>query len=232
MQKSLIVVTGAAGALGRAVAADFIAHGAKLVLVDVDAGALESLYSRYGGDHLRVATDLVDPTTSAAALGKVFAEHGPAKALCNIAGGFDAGAPVHETKAGVWKRMQDLNVATLVNACSATVPGMIATRSGRIVNVAAASAVTGKPGMGAYCAAKSAVARLTESMALELRGHGINVNAVAPSIIDTPANRAAMPGVDPATWVSPKDLAAVIRFLASDDAVAIHGAVIPVVGLA
>lgn len=231
MQQPLVVITGAAGVLGRAVAAEFAAHGARLALVDVDAGALESLYSRHGSDHVLVATDLVDPATSAAALGRVFAEHGAAGALCNIAGGFDAGAPVHETGADVWQRMQDLNVTTLVNACRATVPGMIAARHGRIVNVAAASAVTGKPGMGAYCAAKSAVARLTESMALELRASGINVNAVAPSIIDTPANRAAMPGVDPATWVAPKDLAAVIRFLASDDARAIHGTVIPVVGL-
>jgi NAD(P)-dependent dehydrogenase (short-subunit alcohol dehydrogenase family) len=232
MKTPLVVVTGAAGALGRAVAADFLARGARLALVDVDAGALEALYAGHGSNHLRVATDLVDPVASAAALGKVFAEHGAAAVLCNIAGGFDAGPPVHETKADVWRRMQELNVATLVNACRAAVPGMIAARRGRIVNVAAASALSGKPGMGAYCAAKSAVARLTESMALELRGNGINVNAVAPSILDTPANRAAMPTADPATWVSTKDLAAVIRFLASDDAVAIHGAIIPVVGLA
>jgi NAD(P)-dependent dehydrogenase (short-subunit alcohol dehydrogenase family) len=232
MRTPLVVITGAAGALGRAVAADFLAHGARLALVDVDAGALETVYAGYGSDHLRIPTDLVDPVASAAALGKVFAEHGAAAVLCNIAGGFDAGPPVHETKADVWQRMQALNVATLVNACRATVPGMIAARRGRIVNVAAASAVSGKPGMGAYCAAKSAVARITESMALELRGNGINVNAVAPSILDTPANRAAMPTADPATWVSTKDLAAVIRFLASDDAVAIHGAIIPVVGLA
>jgi NAD(P)-dependent dehydrogenase (short-subunit alcohol dehydrogenase family) len=231
MRTPLVVITGAAGALGRAVAADFLARGARLALVDVDSHALEALYAGQGSGHLRVPTDLVDPVASAAALGAVFAEHGPAAVLCNIAGGFDAGAPVHETKSDVWQRMQELNVVTLVNACRATVPGMIAARRGRIVNVAAASAVSGKPGMGAYCAAKSAVARLTESMALELRGNGINVNAVAPSIIDTPANRAAMPGVDPAAWVSTKDLAAVIRFLASDDAAAIHGAVIPVVGL-
>jgi len=230
MPQPIVVITGAAGALGRAVAADFREHGARLVLVDVDADTLRMVFSR-DGNNVLVATDLTDPVASVQALARVFMEHGAAAVLCNIAGGFDAGTPVHETAAEVWRRMQDLNVATLVNACKATVPGMIAARRGKIVNVAAAAAMSGKPGMGAYCAAKSAVARLTESMAAELRTSGINVNAVAPSIIDTPANRAAMPDADPTRWVSPKNLAAVIRFLASEDAAAIHGAVIPVVGL-
>jgi NAD(P)-dependent dehydrogenase (short-subunit alcohol dehydrogenase family) len=230
MPEPIVVITGAAGALGRAVAADFREHGARLVLVDVNADTLRTVFSRDGNDVL-VATDLTDPVASGRALATVFSEHGAAAVLCNIAGGFDAGSPVHETAAEVWQRMQNLNVATLVNACKATVPGMIAARRGKIVNIAAASAMSGKPGMGAYCAAKSAVARLTESMAAELRTSGINVNAVAPSIIDTPANRAAMPDADPTRWVSPKNLAAVIRFLASEDAAAIHGAVIPVVGL-
>jgi NAD(P)-dependent dehydrogenase (short-subunit alcohol dehydrogenase family) len=227
----VVVITGAAGALGRVVAADFLDRGARVVLVDVDAHALQTVHGRHADEHVLVATDLTDAKAGTGALAKVFAEQGAAAALCNIAGGFDAGAPVHETDDEAWRRMFDLNVATLVNACKATVPGMIAARGGKIVNVSAAAALSGRPGMGAYCAAKSAVARLTESMALELRGSGINVNAVAPSIIDTPANRAAMPAANPATWVSPKDLAAVIRFLTSEDAVAIHGAVIPVVGL-
>ena len=231
MPQPIVVITGAAGALGRAVAADFRERGARLMLVDVDAGALRSVFAGHGNDQVLVATDLTDSVASGRALATVFAEHGAAAVLCNIAGGFDAGSPVHETAAEVWRRMQDLNVATLVNACKATVPEMIAARHGKIVNVAAASAMSGKPGMCAYCAAKSAVARLTESMAAELRTSGINVNAVAPSIIDTPANRAAMPDADPGNWVSPKSLAAVIRFLASEDAAAIHGAVIPVVGL-
>src|SRR5690606_9889012 len=102
---------------------------------------------------------------------------------------------------------------------------------GRIINVAAAAADSGKGGMGAYCASKSAVARITESMAHELRTRGINVNAVAPSIIDTPANRADMPDADPAIWVSPHQLADIMLFLASGRSSAIRGAVIPVVGL-
>ena len=121
MQRSLTVITGAAGALGRAVAAVFRESGARLVLVDVDERALDALYARDGGESIRVAADLTDQAASGKALGKVFAEHGPATALCNIAGGFDAGAPVHETTAQTWQRMQDLNVATLINASLAAI---------------------------------------------------------------------------------------------------------------
>jgi NAD(P)-dependent dehydrogenase (short-subunit alcohol dehydrogenase family) len=108
---------------------------------------------------------------------------------------------------------------------------MIAARRGKIVNVAAAGAFKGAAAMGAYAASKNAVARLTESMSMELREHGINVNAVAPSIIDTAPNRNAMPDADPKRWVSTSDLAKVVGFLAGADSAAIHGAIVPVVGL-
>ncbi|MES2258573.1 MAG: SDR family NAD(P)-dependent oxidoreductase [Pseudomonadota bacterium] len=230
MDTGLVVVTGAAGALGKAVAAAFLAQGARVLAVDINA---EVLQAAYGNDERvrTLAADLVDAGKAKAALETALREAGPAAVLCNIAGGFDMGPAVHEDDVGLWRRMMDLNVATLVNASAAVVPGMIAAGGGRIVNVAAASAVSGKAAMGAYIASKSAVARLTESMAQELRGRGINVNAVAPSILDTPANRAAMPDADPAQWVALADLAAVILFLASPQARAVHGAVLPVVGL-
>src|SRR5581483_10726307 len=110
--------------------------------------------------------------------------------LCNVAGGFDMGPPVHQTPDELWERMLDINVRTVLNSVRAVVPGMIAARYGKIVNVGAAAALSGKPNMGAYTAAKSAVIRLTESMSAELRDKGINVNCVLPSIIDTPENRA------------------------------------------
>lgn len=141
------------------------------------------------------------------------------------------GVEVHDADASVWQRMMDLNVTTTLNACRVVVPGMLSAGQGKVINVAAAGAASGKAGMGAYCASKSVVARLTESMALELREKGINVNAIAPSIIDTPANRADMPDADFAKWVSTRQLADVVGFLASDRASAVHGAVIPVVGL-
>ena len=125
----------------------------------------------------------------------------------------------------------DLNVRTVLHAARAVVPRMLAAGHGRIVNVGAFAAQKGAADMGAYVAAKSAVIRLTESMAAELRDKGINVNCVLPTIIDTPENRKAMPEADPARWVAPDDLASVIAFLASDAARAIHGAAVPVTGL-
>ncbi|QHE91538.1 SDR family NAD(P)-dependent oxidoreductase [Pandoraea fibrosis] len=223
---AVVMVTGAAGALGRAVCEMFLARGDMLVAVDLDAQALQMLY----GDNERVqtvATDLTRWDATDAALARLPG----VSVLCNIAGGFDMGPAVHETADALWQRMMALNVTTLIHACRAVVPGMIAAGGGAVVNVAAASASSGKASMGAYCAAKDAVARLTESMALEVREHGVRVNAVAPSIIDTPANRGAMPDADPTRWVSPRDLAAVIAFLASDQACAVNGAVVPVVGL-
>ena len=214
--------------LGRAVAQAFA--GERLILVDLERTALEKAYGADTGTRVLVPLDLLDGAATSIALAPLIAAS-PRLVLCNIAGGFVMGTDVHETADEIWSRMLDLNLHTLTHACRAVVPRMIAARYGKVVNVAAASATTGKAQMGAYAAAKSGVARLTEAMSLELRGRGINVNAVAPSIIDTPANRAAMPDADPAQWVSAADLARVIRFLASDEAVAVHGAVVPVVGL-
>jgi len=230
MSSKVVVVTGAAGALGKAVVALFLEQGATVVAVDVDG---EQLYSVYGRNpHVRAAAvDLTAAGTTRTVLQEALAGIGPADVLCNIAGGFDMGPTVHETDDTMWRRMMDLNVATLINAARAITPAMKTAGRGKIINIAAASAASGIGSMGAYCASKSAVARLTEAMAQELRGSGINVNAVAPSILDTPGNRAAMPDANPANWVALGDLGAVIGFLASEQARAIHGAVIPVVGL-
>jgi NAD(P)-dependent dehydrogenase (short-subunit alcohol dehydrogenase family) len=138
---------------------------------------------------------------------------------------------VHATGDEVWTRMFDLNVCTLLNSVRAGAPGMIECGRGKIVNVGATGGLAGQAGMAAYSAAKSAVIRITESMAAELKRKGINVNCVLPSIIDTPQNRAAMPKADPSHWVAPVDLASVILFLASDEARAVHGAALPVTNL-
>jgi NAD(P)-dependent dehydrogenase (short-subunit alcohol dehydrogenase family) len=141
------------------------------------------------------------------------------------------GEAVHEIGAKSWAHMMELNAGSVLRMSHAVVPHMLAKKSGKIVNIGATSALSGKARMGAYIASKSAVIRLTESMAAELRESGINVNCVLPSIIDTPENRAAMPKADPAKWVAPEALAEVILFLASPAARAIHGAALPVVGL-
>jgi NAD(P)-dependent dehydrogenase (short-subunit alcohol dehydrogenase family) len=151
--------------------------------------------------------------------------------LCNIAGGFRMGQPIHETSDDTWDLMLGLNARSVLNCARAVVPGMLAAGGGKIVNVGAIAALSGKANMGAYIASKSAVIRLTESMAAELREEGINVNCVLPSTIDTPQNRKDMPKADPKRWVAPEALADVVLFLASDAARAIHGASIPVAGL-
>ncbi len=220
-----VAVTGAAGNLGRAVAAAFAADGAKCLLIDQTIEYLNMAYPDVPAE-TKIAVDLLDREATVAALSTQGAD-----ILVAIAGGFHMGEPVHETPADKWKLMQDLNVTTLVNSAAAIVPGMIDRGAGKIVTIGANAATKGVPEMGAYCASKAAVLRLTEAMSGELRDHGINVNCVMPSIIDTPANRAAMPGADPAKWVAPADLAAVITFLASDAAKSVHGALVPVVGL-
>ena len=144
---------------------------------------------------------------------------------------FLAGEAVHETTDETWSFLFDLNARSMLNTVRAVVPHMLQAGGGKIVNVGANSALKGVAHMGAYCASKSVVIRLTESMAAELREKKINVNFVLPTTIDTPENRAAMPNADPARWVAPKDLAAVILFLCSQAARAVHGAAIPVSGL-
>ena len=142
------------------------------------------------------------------------------------------GAPVHETSDATWDFLFDLNARTVPHACRAVVPRLLDQGAGKIVNVAAYSALRGTGLMGAYTASKAAVLRLTEAMSEELRPRGINVNCVLPTTIDTPENRQAMPEADSSRWVSPQALADVIAFLASDSARGVHGAAIPVTGLA
>jgi NAD(P)-dependent dehydrogenase (short-subunit alcohol dehydrogenase family) len=224
-----VLVTGAAGNLGRAVALHFAARGAPLALLDRDDAALAALAGS-AGEALPLATDLLDAAAVARAVEAAVDRFGGIAAAVNLAGGFTMGDPVHATAAATWQQMLDLNVRTMLNVAAAVVPVMQHARRGAIVNVGAASAQRGAAHMGAYIAAKSTVMRLTESMSAELRDDGIRVNAVLPSILDTPANRASMPDADFTRWVAPEALAAVIGFLASDDARAIHGANIPVTG--
>jgi NAD(P)-dependent dehydrogenase (short-subunit alcohol dehydrogenase family) len=226
-----VMVTGAAGNLGRAVARAFAESNANLVLLDATHERLSQAYGNDGERRLLVALDLLDQAALERAAAAAVERFGRIDALCNIAGGFAMGEPVHQTADKTWNAMFDVNVRTLLNAVRAVVPQMLAQRHGRIVNVAAFAAQKGQREMGAYAAAKSAVIRITESMAAELRERGVNVNCVLPTVLDTPENRAAMPNADPTRWVALDDLASVIAFLASDRARAVHGAALPVTGL-
>jgi NAD(P)-dependent dehydrogenase (short-subunit alcohol dehydrogenase family) len=225
------MITGAAGNLGRAVAGAFAGAGANRVLIDLDAAGLDKAFGPDDNLQLALAADLADRKALDAACDRALEKFGRIDALCNIAGGFHMGEDVHETPEEIWRHMIDLNAGSLINACGAAVPRMLASGGGRIVNVAAGAALRGGARMGAYAAAKSTVIRLTESMSAELKDRNINVNCVMPSIIDTPQNRAAMPDADASRWVAPEALAEVMVFLASDRARAIHGAAIPVSGL-
>jgi NAD(P)-dependent dehydrogenase (short-subunit alcohol dehydrogenase family) len=225
-----VMITGAAGNLGRAVTRAFAARGARLVLVGRGIDALRDAVGEGDDRHVLVPADLLDGAAIHALVRGVLAGGGRIDALCNLAGGFAMGQRVHETADADLDRLFDLNVRSMLNAIRAVVPAMLDAGAGSIVNVGAASALRGAARMGAYCASKDAVIRLTEAMAAELKDDGINVNCVLPSIIDTPQNRAAMPEADPARWVDPDALADVIVFLASRGARAIHGAAIPVTG--
>jgi NAD(P)-dependent dehydrogenase (short-subunit alcohol dehydrogenase family) len=226
-----VMITGAAGNLGQAVSAAFAAAGANLVLLDLNGDALKTVATAGAGDALCRRVDLADPASIAAAVDAAIARFGRIDALCNLAGGFHMGEKVHELPADKWNFMMELNAGSVLRMSQAVVPHMLKAGGGRIVNIGAFSALSGKAEMGAYVASKSAVIRLTESMAAELRPRNINVNCVLPSVIDTPQNRAAMPKADPKKWVAPEALADVLLFLCSPAARAIHGAAIPVVGL-
>lgn len=220
--KKVVVITGAAGSLGRAATAHFADAGATLALLDVAA---------IDGPHYARQCDLTDPDACREAVAAIVENVGPIDVLANIAGGFAMGEAVHETTAKTWQHMMDLNAHTVLNMARAVVPGMLERGAGRIVNVGAPPGQHGVAQLGAYSASKGVVIRLTEAMAGELRERGINVNCVLPTIIDTPANREAMPDADFDKWVKPAALAKVIGFLASDDAAPIHGAALPVSGL-
>lgn len=217
------MVTGAAGHLGRAVAAAFGELGADLALLDMKDEKPASGFF--------VKTDLRDPENVRGAVDKVLQRFGRVDVLCNIAGAFRMGPPVHETHDADWDFLFDVNAKSVLHTARAVVPAMLKAGGGKIVNVGAYTAQKGVAGMGAYVASKSALIRITETMAAELREKNINVNCVLPTILDTPDNRAAMPKADPARWVRLEELAAVIVFLASDAARAIHGAALPVTGL-
>jgi len=218
------VVTGAAGALGQAVAAAYQAAGAKVALLDRRAPTEVA-------SELVVEVDLTNEDSVTAAVAAVIDRYGKIDVLANIAGGFAMGPKLHETSVKDWSFMLDLNAKSVFLMCRAVIPSMLEHGGGKIVSVAARVANAGKGGMAAYSVSKSAVARLTESMAAEYRDQHINVNCIMPGTIDTPANRRDMPGADFSKWVAPAELAQVICFLCSDAARAIHGATVPVFGL-
>jgi NAD(P)-dependent dehydrogenase (short-subunit alcohol dehydrogenase family) len=230
------VISGAGGALGRAVVRRLYTENLRLALIDQHEEALRSVVTALGLEETRVLLGAVDLTQKAATdafVGKAAAAFGAPDILVNIAGGFTFSGPVQEMDLDDLDKMFAVNVKTVFTLSAAAARQMVAAGTkGRIINVGARAALSGAAGIAAYCASKSAVLRLTESMAAELLEKGITVNAVLPSTMDTPANRKSMPNADFSTWVSTDSMADVIAFLASDASRDISGASIPVYGRA
>ena len=226
----IVVVTGAAGAVGQTTAAAFVTAGARVAAVDHAADRLAALWD--GNDQvLQLNTDLTSPESVAAMAETVTGELGPVDVLVNVAGGFSMGPMLHETSIESWDFMFDLNARSVFLTCRALIPRMRERGAGKVVNVAARAALQGKGKMAPYIASKAAVMRLTESLAAENREQGINVNCILPGTVDTPANRSDMPDADYSKWVPTAELASVMMFLASPAARGVHGAAVPVYGL-
>jgi len=224
MNGKVVVITGASGALGKVVAEQALARGARVAGIDHVPAQVPATPIR-----LELGSvDLTDAAAAKTAIDAVAAHFGKIDALINIAGGF-AYETVADGDPKTWARMYALNVTTALNASRAAIAHLTASSAGRIINVGAMGALQAGAGMGAYAASKAGVHRLTEALAAEHKGK-ITVNAVLPSTIDTAANRASMPNADFAKWVAPKELADVILFLASDAASAVTGALLPVSG--
>lgn len=228
MEGRVVVVTGAFGALGRVVVEAAAAQGALTAAIGSTAPSVEAA-ARLPSSTLALGADLTSIDQARAAMTAVKARFGRLDALVNVAGAF-AWEKIEGGGTKTWERMFAVNLTTAVNAAQAALPFLIDSGAGRIVNVGALAALKATAGMGPYAASKSAVHRFTESLADELKGRGVTVNAVLPSTIDTPANRADMPDADFSKWVAPADLAAAILFLVSRQAGAITGALLPVAG--
>jgi len=224
MNGKVIVITGALGALGRVVAESAAARGARVAGIDHATSQATTTAERieFGG------VDLSDSAQARKAIDAAATHFGRLDALVNIAGGFTY-EMVADGDIKSWQHMHALNLLTALNASHAALPHLVKSPAARIVNIGAMGALQAGAGMGPYAASKAGVHRLTEALAAEHKGK-ITVNAVLPSTIDTPANRASMPKSDFSKWVTPQELAEVILFLVSDAASAVTGALIPVAG--
>jgi NAD(P)-dependent dehydrogenase (short-subunit alcohol dehydrogenase family) len=228
-----VVITGAAGNLGQDIVHAFHQAGGRLALLNLSKGKLARIFPEIAQspDHLLIeGLDVTDAQGVQTTIHQIVDHFGKIDILVNTVGGYQAGKPLHETDYETWDFMLNLNARSVFTMCHEVLPYMIERERGKIINVAAAPALKGSANSSAYSVAKTAVARLTESMAAEYKNLNINVNAILPSAIDTPQNRAAMPKADFSKWVTPEAIARVILFLASEAADPINGALLPVFG--
>ncbi len=226
----VVVVTGAAGALGSTTAELFFRAGSNIALVDVDFTKLTHPRWKHAKNVGLFETDLTDVNSVNDSVSAIVERFGQIDCLANVAGGFKMGPKVHETPVTDWDFMLNLNARSVFLMCRAVIPHMLEKRKGKIVNVAARAAVEGKAKMAPYCVSKAAVITLTQSLAAEHKMNNINVNCILPGTIDTPQNRSDMPDADYSTWVPTTDLANEILHLCSEQAKGVTGAAVPVYG--
>jgi len=233
LERRVVIVAGGTGGLGRATSLEFLSAGARVAVTYRRQAEFEALRGSAGSSGGRLDGHPLDATDEAAAqqlVETVAAQHGRVDALVNAIGGYAGGHPLWETDAKTYEQMLAINLRAGFLLARAVVPQMLRQGGGAIVNIASKAGYGRAAGAAAYAASKAAALALFDSLAEEVKAHGIRVNSVVPSIIDTEANRRAMPRADFSKWPKPEEIARVIVFLCSDEARVIHGAAIPVYG--
>jgi NAD(P)-dependent dehydrogenase (short-subunit alcohol dehydrogenase family) len=233
LDEKVVLVAGGTGGLGRAVALAFLEAGAKVVVTyraQEEFDALQSGAEKYRSHLEGHAVDVTDEIAVRQLVEKIVAKYRRLDAVVNTVGGYAAGTKLWELETKVFEQMLALNLRTGYALSRAAVRAMLKEGHGAIVNVAAKAAFDHAAGAAAYAASKSAAVAMLDSLAADLKGSGVRVNTILPSIIDTESNRKAMPNADFTKWPKPEDIARVILFLCSDDAKVVHGAAIPVYG--
>jgi NAD(P)-dependent dehydrogenase (short-subunit alcohol dehydrogenase family) len=229
----VVLIAGGTGGLGKAVSLAFAAEDAKVIVTYRKEEEFAALQAAAGAKSSALEGHRLDVTDEAAAselIGKVFAQHGRLDALVNTVGAYAGGTSLWQLDTKVFDQMFSLNLRSGYVLARAAVPIMLKHQHGAIVNVAAKAALDHAAGASAYAASKAAALALMDSLAADTRGTGVRVNSILPSIIDTEANRRAMPDANFAQWPKPEDIARVILFLCSDEAKVVHGAAISVYG--
>jgi NAD(P)-dependent dehydrogenase (short-subunit alcohol dehydrogenase family) len=227
----IVLVAGGTGGLGRGVSLAFLAEGATVVVTYRNEAELDALRGAAGANASRLAghsLDVLDEAAVKAFVESIVAQYGRLDAMVNAVGGWSAGKPLWEMDGKALDQMLALNLKSGYMLARAVVPAMLKRGAGTIVNVAATAAFNHMPSAAEYVASKAAAVAMIDSLAADLKGSGVRANSILPSIIDTEANRRAMPDADHAQWPKPEEIARVILFLCSDDAKLVHGAAIPV----
>jgi NAD(P)-dependent dehydrogenase (short-subunit alcohol dehydrogenase family) len=230
---SVVVVAGGTGGLGRAVTSAFLEEGATVLVTYRNLPEWEKFKTAASAHAGRLdghEVDVTDETAVRQLVEKILSKHSRLDALVNTVGGYAGGLKLWEMETKVFEQMLNLNLRSGYALSRAAVPAMLKQGRGAIVNVASKAAFDHAAGASAYAASKAAAVAMLDSLAADLKGTGVRVNSILPSIIDTEANRKAMPNADFSKWPKPRDIARVILFLCSDDARVIHGASIPVYG--